>query len=113
MSGKVPAATPKRSKTRRTGPKPGERLAAVVQDLQAALVAVKDAGPEPMDLCEQLRGALTVIDDTATTVREMRLDGVLAAYPDRSVPASRTGGTGGGIPGATTAGGPAYALITW
>ncbi|MBO1419074.1 hypothetical protein [Streptomyces sp. FH025] len=86
MSGKEPAATPKRSKTRRTAASPGERLAAAAQELQAALEAVKEAGLEPMDLLEQLREPLAVIDDTATKMRAMRLEGVLAVYPDRSVP---------------------------
>ncbi|MFB7126239.1 hypothetical protein [Kitasatospora sp. NPDC056273] len=102
MSGKEPAATPKRSKTRRTATSPGEQLAAVVQDLQAALEAVKDAGLEPMALLEQLRDPLTVIDDTATAMREMRLEGVLAAYPDRSVPVYRISDASGLSPALVT-----------
>ncbi|MFE7525849.1 hypothetical protein ACFU7Y_09000 [Kitasatospora sp. NPDC057542] len=89
MSGKEPAATPKRSKMRRTAVSPGERLAAAAQELQAALAAVEEAGLEPMDLLEQLRDPLAVIDDTATKMREMRLKRVLDVYPDRSVPVYR------------------------
>ncbi|MFJ6380172.1 hypothetical protein ACIQI7_09245 [Kitasatospora sp. NPDC092039] len=95
MSGKEPAATPKRSKTRRTAASPGERLAAAAQELKAALEAVKDAGLEPMDLLEQLREPLSVVDDSATTMREMRLAGVIAAYPDRSVPVYQISDTAG------------------
>ncbi|MFJ4189396.1 hypothetical protein [Kitasatospora sp. NPDC089509] len=89
MSGKEPAATPKRSKTRRTAASPGERLAAAAQELRAALAAAEEAGLEPMDLLDQLREPLAVVDDTATKMREMRLAGVLAAYPDRAVPVYR------------------------
>ncbi len=89
MSGKEPAATPKRGKTRRTAASPGERLAVAAQELQAALEAVQEAGLAPMDLLDQLRDSLAVVDDTATKMREMRLEGVIAAYPDRAVPVYR------------------------
>ncbi|MFJ6775999.1 hypothetical protein ACIQOV_34415 [Kitasatospora sp. NPDC091257] len=102
MSGKEPAATPKRSSTRRTAASPGERLAAAAQDLKAALEAVKAAGLGPMDLLEQLRDPLAVIDDTASTMREMRLEGVIAAYPDRSVPVYRISDTSGLSPALVT-----------
>lgn len=102
MSGKEPAATPKRSKTRRTAASPGERLAAAAQELQAALEAVKEAGLESMDLLDQLRDPLAAIDDTATTMREMRLEGVIAAYPDRSVPVYRISDASGLSPALVT-----------
>ncbi|WP_371517634.1 hypothetical protein [Kitasatospora sp. NBC_01300] len=101
MSGKEPAATPKRSKPRRTA-SPGARLAAAVEELQAALAAVEEAGPEPMDLLDQLRDPLEVIDNTATKMREMRLEAVVAAYPDRSVPVYRISDASGLAPALVT-----------
>ncbi|MFJ2866875.1 hypothetical protein [Kitasatospora sp. NPDC087314] len=102
MSGKEPAATPKRSKPRRTAANSGERLAAAAQELQAALAAVEEAGLEPMNLLDQLREPLAVIDDTATKMREMRLEGVVAAYPDRSVPVYRISDASGLSPALVT-----------
>ncbi|MEV7926064.1 hypothetical protein [Kitasatospora sp. NPDC088779] len=101
MSGKEPAATPKRSKPRRTA-SPGARLAAAVEELRAALAAVEEAEPEPMDLLDQLRDPLEVIDNTATRMREMRLEGVVAAYPDRSVPVYRISDASGLAPALVT-----------
>ncbi|ROR42916.1 hypothetical protein [Kitasatospora cineracea] len=86
MSGEKPAAV----KTRRgKAATPGERLAAAAEELRAALEAVEGAGLEPMDLLEQVRDPLAVVDDVATRMRELRLQGVTGAYPDRSVPVYR------------------------
>ncbi|MFC8722474.1 hypothetical protein [Kitasatospora sp. NPDC057198] len=98
MSGEKPAV-----KTRRGKPAtPGEKLAAAAEELRAALEAVEEAGLAPMDLLDQLRDPLEVVDDVATRMRELRLNGVTAAYPDRSVPVYRISDASGLSPALVT-----------
>ncbi|MFE4515703.1 hypothetical protein ACFRMQ_16110 [Kitasatospora sp. NPDC056783] len=48
-----------------------------------------------MDLLDQLRDPLAVVDDAATTLREMRLEDTIAAYPDVALPVHRTSDVSG------------------
>ncbi|WP_327074471.1 hypothetical protein OG196_32025 [Kitasatospora purpeofusca] len=67
-----------------SGTTPSKQLADAATALEAALKAVEEAGLDPMPLLGALRGPLEMIDGAATRMREMRREGVVAAYPDRS-----------------------------
>ncbi len=101
MSGEDSAAKPRRGKPRRSADA-GAQLAAAVEAVRDALEAVEEAGLEPMDLLEVVRDPLGTVDDVATRMRELRLRGVISAYPDRTVPVYRISDASGLAPALVT-----------